>query len=165
MAVVSIRFTVNGMNQEELNVHTQSSTPSLSNWGFLSCFDESSDVDPVSFLMYRKSLRNRQDWEESNWDTHEEYRTEGPKVKKTRENQGTFNEATQEYERDDPKKSKWWKDYVLSNKHCGGTSRKALKFRRRFRMPLEAFRDLCEIAYRDNWFPSHGNVSCTGTLS
>jgi hypothetical protein len=70
--------------------------------------------------------------------------------------------VTQKYARADPKSSKWYRDYILSDKCKGLRGKKAMKFRRCFRMPLETFRELCQLAHDENWFPGYGQFDCTG---
>ena len=74
---------------------------------------------------------------------------------------GVWCEETQTWVPYEPKKSKWYLDYVLSNKY-EIIPRLKRKFRNRFRLPREKFRELVTMAVENNWFPTYGKKDATG---
>jgi hypothetical protein len=71
-----------------------------------------------------------------------------------------------EYNPSKSRESIWYKEYVLntSGKLFAPNSRKALKFRRRFRLPYASFNELMVDIRAENWFPNNEVCDCTGKL-
>jgi hypothetical protein len=68
------------------------------------------------------------------------------------------------YDPDESRNSKWYRDYALGNRFAGRKGKRARQFRRRFRMPLEQFRELIQIIRTENWFPMYEKPDATGRL-
>ena len=71
-----------------------------------------------------------------------------------------------EYSPSKSRQSTWYKEYVLnvSGKSFTTDSRKAIKFRRRFRLPFSSFNDLMADIRAEKWFPNNEVCDCRGVL-
>ena len=71
-----------------------------------------------------------------------------------------------EYSPSKSRQSTWYKEYVLnvSGKLFTTDSRKAIKFRRRFRLPFSSFNDLMADIRAEKWFPNNEVCDCRGVL-
>jgi hypothetical protein len=84
---------------------------------------------------------------------------------KSKKKQYTRKPYTREpYSSKKARSSQWYKDYVESDQCRIVGSRKAKKFRRRFRLPYLEFLKLMDTIREENWFPSAENVNCVGEV-
>ena len=60
--------------------------------------------------------------------------------------------------------SRWYLDYVAGIDKYMGNTRKSRKFRRRFRMPAETFRDFMIVVREENWFPYQESCDAIGNM-
>jgi hypothetical protein len=86
-----------------------------------------------------------------------------PNVKRHREKSGIWDEEQQCWVQRDPRQSHWYMEYVESDKYSSNIKLRK-KFRRRFRLPRNAFIDLVDLARSNNWFPRYGRKDATGRV-
>jgi hypothetical protein len=99
------------------------------------------------------------------WDTFNEYmRAQDPRDSQPfKKRRMKYNRV---YEPSKSRSSTWFKDYVLNidGKLNNEASRKAKKFRRRFRLPYASFLKLIAEIRTDNWFPLAENNNAVGQV-
>ena len=67
----------------------------------------------------------------------------------------------------DPEKARtsgWYRDYVMNQSKFINKSKYAIKFRRRFRMPMIVFQNFMRKIRSENWFPHAEAVNAIGQI-
>lgn len=112
------------------------------------CYDESGEFSVEKFFSYKK-LRD------SSLEEDDDIEDKKPKKKKFQ------NRVNEGYDPNTSLESEWYRRYVkypdrpLSKKHMK-------LFRRRFRMPYDAYQNLVLEARVDNWFPEYEKLNAIG---
>lgn len=113
---------------------------------------------------FKKLIEDSEDSEES-----EAEKVTTLKVKKVRkqvthrEANGEWDDIEERFVTSDPKMSKWYIDYVASDKY-DRIPRLKRKFRARFRLPRSSFIELVALARFNNWFPKCEKKDAVGKV-